>query len=102
MKFSKYGKFYWLIPIVVIVSYNLTFLNKFYPITEGWFSTYAWLFNNGQFPYRDFYFLLTPLYLIKLALFTSVFGYSILYLRILGLVVILLMTYFLYRNFEIL
>lgn len=101
MKLSRFDKFYWLLPVGIILIYNLTFLNRFYPITEGWFSTYAWLFNHGQFPYRDFYFFLTPFYLVIMSVFTAIFGYDILYLRILGLGVILLMTYFLYRNFEI-
>lgn len=93
-------KFYWIVPVFVILVYNLTFLNRFYPITEGWFSSYAWLMHHGQFPYKDFYFFLTPLFLIKMSIFTSIFGYQIIYLRLLGLVVILLMTYFLYKNIE--
>ncbi len=101
MKLSRFDKFYWLLPVCVILIYNFTFLNRFYPITEGWFSTYAWLLNHGQFPYRDFYFFLTPFYLVIMSIFTAIFGYDILYLRILGMGVILLMTYFLYRNFEI-
>lgn len=94
-------KFYWLIPVFVIFVYNLIFFNKYLPITEGWFSTYAWLVNHGQFPYRDFYFFLTPLYLIQTSIFTALFGYDILYLRIFGIFIILLMTYFLYKNFQI-
>jgi hypothetical protein len=90
-----------LIPIFVVFIYNLIFFNRFYPITEGWFSTYAWLFNHGEFPYRDFYFLLPPLYLIKMSIFTTLFGYNFLYLRIAGIFVILLMTYFLYKNLQI-
>lgn len=101
MKLSKIDKFFWLVPLFVIFIYNFIFLYRFYPITEGWFSVYAWMINNGQFPYRDFYFFLTPLYLIKMSIFTSIFGYSVLSLRIFGLGVILLMTYFLFKNFEI-
>lgn len=97
----RFGQFYWIIPVLVILIYNLTFFNRYFAITEGWFSTYAWLFNHGSFPYRDFYFFLTPLYLVEISLFTSIFGYSILFLRIFGIGVILLMTYFLYKNFEI-
>lgn len=98
---SRFEKFYWLIPVFVIFVYNLIFFNKYLPITEGWFSMYAWLVNHGHFPYRDFYFFLTPLYLIQTSIFTALFGYDILYLRILGILVILLMTYFLYKNIQI-
>jgi hypothetical protein len=98
---NKNNNYSWLIPVFVVLIYNLMFFNRFYPITEGWFSTYAWLFNHGQFPYRDFYLFLTPFYLIKMSMFTAIFGYDILYLRILGMVVIILMTYFLYRNIEV-
>lgn len=90
-----------LLPLSVIFIYNLIFFNRFYPITEGWFSTYAWLFNNGKFPYSDFYFFLTPFYLQLISLFTLVFGYSFLFLRIFGIIIILLMTYFLFKSLRI-
>ena len=95
------NKLYLMIPVLTILTYNLIYFNKYYPITEGWFSTYAWLINHGQFPYKDFYFFLTPLYLITMSIFMKLFGYSILYLRIFGIGIILLLTYFLYKNIEI-
>lgn len=101
-KLVFFDKFYWIIPVLIILIYNLTFFNRYFPITEGWFSTYAWLMNHGEFPYKDFYFFLTPFYLIKMSLFTALFGYDIISLRIFGIGVILLTTYFLYKNFEIL
>ena len=100
-KLQNLDTYFLLISLVVIFVYNLTFYNKFYPLTEGWFSTYAWLMNHGQFPYRDFYMFLTPLYVVIMSIFTAIFGYSILYLRIFGIMIILLMTYFLYKNFQI-
>ncbi len=100
-KLSKFDKYYWVIPVSVIALYNLIFFNKYYPITEGWFSTYSWLMSQGQFPYKDFYFFMTPLYLVIINIFTTIFGYSILYLRIFGIGAILLMTYFLYKNLQI-
>lgn len=100
-KLSKFDKFYWIIPLLVILIYNMIFFNKYLPLTEGWFSTYAWMLNHGQFPYKDFYFILPPFYLVLMSVFTTIFGYSILYLRIFGILVILLMTYFLYKNLKI-
>lgn len=95
-------KYYVLIPLTIIFIYNITFFNKYVPITEGWFSTYAYLFNHGHFIYKDFYMFLTPLYTIIISLFTSIVGYDILYLRIFGIGVMLLITFFLYKNLEIL
>jgi len=98
---SSLKKLYYLIPLLVIFIYNAISFNKYLPLTEGWFSTYAWLFNHGQFPYKDFYLFLPPLYLLNMSAFTAIFGYGILPLRIFGIGVILLMTYFLYKNLEI-
>lgn len=100
-KINYLNKLIALIPIFVVFIYNMIFLNRFYPITEGWFSTYAWLFNNGQFPYKDFYLFLTPFYLSLISIFTTIFGYEIFYLRIFGLLIILLITFFLYKNLEV-
>lgn len=57
------------------------------PITEGWYTEYAWLINHGKLPYRDFEYLFPPLYLFFIAGFTKIFGYSILALRILGVII---------------
>jgi 4-amino-4-deoxy-L-arabinose transferase-like glycosyltransferase len=57
------------------------------PISEGWYTEYAWLINHGELPYRDFEYLFFPLYTYIIAAFTSVFGYSIVALRILGIFV---------------
>ncbi|HWY80296.1 MAG TPA: glycosyltransferase family 39 protein [Candidatus Sulfotelmatobacter sp.] len=100
-KLKKLDTYFLLIPLLVVLIYNLIFFNRFYPITEGWFSTYAWMFNHGQVPYRDFYLFLTPLYIIIMSIFTAIFGYSILYLRIFGIAIMLLMTFFLYKNLQL-
>lgn len=100
-RIKKIDTYLLLVALFVVLIYNLAFFNRFYPITEGWFSTYAWLMNHGQFPYRNFYLFLTPLYVIIMSIFTAIFGYSILYLRIFGILIILLMTYFLYKNLQI-
>lgn len=59
---------------------------KTMPIAEGWYSEYAWLINHGKLPYRDFEYLFFPLYIYFIAGFTKIFGYSIIALRILGIV----------------
>ena len=57
------------------------------PPTEGWYTWYAELINNGEVVYRDFSYLFYPFYIQFIALFCKVFGYNILALRILGLFV---------------
>jgi hypothetical protein len=73
--------------VVVIVVYNLFFFNRYFPLSEGWFSAYAHLMRGGAVPYRDFYLYVTPLYPTVLAVFTSVFGEAIVWLRVLGIAV---------------
>ena len=83
--------------------YNILFFNNYYPITEGWFSVYSHLIRQGLVPYRDFYLYLTPLYPLLIAGFQSIFGESILALRILGIIIIQFFSIFLFlilsRNF---
>ena len=62
--------------------------NKTMPPAEGWYSYYAYLMNEeGAVPYVDFELLFPPLYVYLIALFTRIFGYSILALRIFGAVI---------------
>lgn len=81
---------------LVITVYNLLFFNKYLPLSEGWFSVYAYLIAQGQMPYRDFYLLLTPLYPLQLAAFSAVFGYSFFALRTAGILVVLCLALTLY------
>ena len=76
--------------------YNSFYFNSYFPITEGWFSAYAHLIRQGFVPYRDFYLFLTPLYPLQLAAFQGIFGESFLALRILGIVIVLLLSLFIY------
>ncbi len=82
--------------VIFTVYYNLLFYNKYFPITEGWFSSYSNLINMGYIPYEDFFLFLMPLYPYQLALFQEIFGYKIIYLRIFGVVIMTLFAVFLY------
>ena len=73
--------------IIPLTIYYLLYFDKYLPITEGWFSTYAHLIRIGQLPYRDFFLVLPPLYPYQMAAFQTFFGESIISLRYLGLVV---------------
>lgn len=76
----------------VLGIYNLLFFNRYFPLTEGWFSAYGSLILQGKVPYRDFYVFLTPLYPLQVAAFMAVFGSHFIALRILGVGVIVVMT----------
>ena len=68
---------------------------------EGWYSYYAYLMNEeGAIPYLDFELLFPPLYVYIIALFTRVFGYGLLPLRILGVILYALTGVFACLIFE--
>lgn len=73
--------------LVPLLAYQLLQFNRFYPITEGWFSVYGHLIRAGYRPYADLYLLLPPLYPLQIAFVQTLFGESILVLRLLGVLV---------------
>lgn len=71
--------------LIPLCTYYLLYFDAFFPVTEGWFSTYGHLIRIGQLPYRDFFLVLPPLYPYQIAAFQTFFGESIISLRYLGL-----------------
>lgn len=61
------------------------YFNRFAPITEGWFNTYAAAMQNGKVPYKDFYFFITPLYLYIYLGIMTLFGGAFIVQRIYGI-----------------
>lgn len=87
----------WLCIILsIILIYNLLTFNRFLPLTEGWFSTYAQLILLGKLPYQDFYLFLPPLYPLTIAGIMTLFGPQLIVLRIFGIFLMLVMTGALY------
>ncbi len=84
---------------VPLLVYNLLFFNRYFPLTEGWFSLYGRLIRAGQVPYRDFYLFLPPLYPCQLAAITGVFGDEFIVLRTAGVLVILALAWVTYALF---
>ena len=73
------------VAFVICVIYAGAFVTKTFPPTEGWYSYYAYMINEkGAVPYIDFELLFPPLYVYLMALFTRIFGYGIITVRILG------------------
>ena len=65
-------------------TYAAIISSRAFPVTEGWWSVFAKYINEGKSPYRDFELLTTPAYAYMIAGVTAVFGYDIIVLRILG------------------
>ncbi len=85
----------------IVALYNLTFFRSYVPLTEGWFSSYAWWLNEGHPIYSGFHFFLTPLYPVLLAIFTRIFGYEFIYLRILGIAIICIFSLGIFKVFSL-
>jgi len=77
----------WLATSLPLLIYQLLTFTAFFPITEGWFSTYGHLIRHGAIPHRDFNLLIPPLYPLQIALIQALFGENILILRGLGILV---------------
>ena len=82
----------WLCAVSIVLLYNYLYSFSFLPMTEGWFTVYAKLMNNGLVPYRDFYLYLTPLYPLLISNFILLFGDSFFALRLLGFLITLIIT----------
>ncbi len=74
---------------------------KTFSPAEGWYSYYAYLINEeGAVPYLDFELLFPPLYTYLIALITKIFGYSIMVLRVFGVMVFAATGAFAYLIFD--
>ncbi len=77
-----------IVAFAICAVYAGAFVLKIFPPTEGWYSYYAYLINEeGAVPYVDFELLFPPLYVYVMALFTKIFGYGIVAVRILGVLI---------------
>ena len=72
--------------IIVCGIYSGVLYNQTMPLSEGWYTYYAQCINRGQVVYKDFDYLFTPLYIYFLVLFTIIFVYNIIFMRICGIV----------------
>ncbi|MGN1328274.1 MAG: hypothetical protein ACI4V4_01085 [Eubacterium sp.] len=96
-------KEYWLalvFTLIPVAIFAISLSNKTMPLAEGWYTYYAQLINEGQVVYRDFEYLFMPGYITFIALFTKIFGYNIIALRVLGVIFFMLITYFAFKIFN--
>jgi hypothetical protein len=79
-----------LFALLVIGTFNLIIFNRYFPLSEGWWEAYGYLYNLGLRPYKDFDLAFTPLFTIINAGLLDVFGSSFFSIRLFGVFVYLL------------
>lgn len=82
--------------LVIVSIFSIFISNKTLPTAEGWYSYYAKCINSGEIVYKDFEYLFTPIYMYLISLYTRIFGYSIIVLRIGGGVIFVSIALILY------
>ncbi|KHK00148.1 hypothetical protein NY78_4436 [Desulfovibrio sp. TomC] len=80
----------------LISIYQLLFSNSFFLITEGWFTEYARLILLGKKPYKDFFHILPPTYVLLVAVIHYLFGLKYITLHYFGIVCASLQCIFIY------
>ena len=77
---NKCKTIYGILLVLFIIAFNFIWLNKAYPMAEGWAEIYSGLLDNGKIPYKDFYYYLPPLnLLIDYIIWKLSFGFIIIY-----------------------
>lgn len=98
---NKKRIFFCLLTSAICALFAAILSTKTFSPAEGWYSYYAYLINEeGAVPYLDFELLFPPLYTYIIAFITKLFGYSIMPLRIVGVVIFALLGAFAYLIFE--
>jgi hypothetical protein len=70
--------------VIFCGTYAAIISNRTFPVTEGWWSVFAKYINEGKVLYRDVELLTTPAYAYLIAGVTATFGYDIIVLRVVG------------------
>lgn len=92
-----------LLSILLIFLFNLIIFNRYFPLTEGWWETYAYLLNSGLNPIKDFEIAFPPFFLYLNSMYLNFFGTDFYIFRLIGvfaftlqsiLLLILLRQYF--------
>lgn len=84
-KNKKSGAIYFLIVLTLVVSFDFVLSKRVFPITEGWWETYAWLITKGQLPYADFSLKFPPLYVYYNLFLIKIFGFNFFKLRLVAI-----------------
>lgn len=91
-----------LITLLIPALYAGMMYDKVMPFAEGWYTYYAECINEkGLIPYRDFEYLYPPFYLYFIALVTKVFGYKLIVLRTMGIIMFCLIALGIYLSVQL-
>lgn len=83
--------------LIVYAVFNLHLVNKFFPITEGWFQDAANYINNGQTLYKDFYMFIPPGFPLLTSAISALSDNVFLIFRLIGIAERLAMLALVYR-----
>ena len=83
--------------LVVYALFNLLLVNKFFPITEGWFQDAANYINNGETIYKDFYMFIPPGFPMLTSAISALSDNAFIIFRLIGVAERLAMLALVYR-----
>lgn len=69
-----FGSYTLVLALILVGLFDFMLSKSVFPITDGWWETYAWLIQEGLSPYRDFSLKLTPLYVYYNLFLIKIFG----------------------------
>lgn len=78
---------YLLLIILLISGIDISLLSWYFPPTEGWWETFAWLNLNGKKMYEDIYISHPPLHILLTQLEIHLVGINFFLLRLFGVVI---------------
>lgn len=87
--------------LLVYAIFNLFLINKFFPITEGWFQDYSNYMKSGEIMYKDFYMFVPPGFPTLMYIISLFSGNLFIVFRIYGLIerlVLVSLVYFLLKR----
>lgn len=91
-------------PLLVLLIINLIVgllkINKYAPLTEGWWTTYSRWIKEGRIPYLDFNLIVPPGMPYLNLFFSSIFSENFLTLRYLGLLLQLIISIYVFFLFR--
>ena len=96
LKRNKRFYFFGALAVLAAIAFATVMHARTLPFAEGWYTYYAECINKGLLPYRDFEYLYPPFYIYFIAFFTRVFGYELIALRRLGILIFALLAWGLY------
>ena len=85
--FTHFKRFNFLfLTVFLVAAVDLSILRWYFPPTEGWWETYAWLMASGQSLYSDIWISHPPLHVLLIRAQMALVKHDFLMLRLLGVV----------------